>query len=150
MKDTLNNTMIEKESMWIRTCGFVRMVTSGLAYPIVIHSVLMTAFALLLLQVLRTYGFDPDKLLNVLIGLFAFLFFSLLELHIRRYEAWPLLEEDIPLVQILAYIMFVLSTISLNYLDFAFLFVEILFGCWFFFVWYLFTFEQPVQKSVSL
>jgi len=134
-------------------------MTSGLVYSVVLNFVLMTAFALLILQVSRSYGFDPYQLAKVVMFFYIYLMAGLVEIFRRMF---PKPDNNIPELHLVGFLALFQCTVGLKYsctlglkyLNFAFIYVEILIGCWFFFVWCLFHIVShnwiATLKSVSL
>lgn len=111
----------------------------------------MTAYALLILQVLLTYGFDFHQLGPVLFFFSLYLFFGLIEILCRRSKVREEID-DIPAIHMAGFLTLFGTTAWLDYHNFAFVFVEMLFLCWFIFVWCLSprSVEVQIRKQTSM
>ncbi|XP_020870210.1 uncharacterized protein LOC110225261 [Arabidopsis lyrata subsp. lyrata] len=61
----MEDTLITRKDMWKRRLEFVIKMTSGVVYSIMMHSVIITAYALLIFRIFYINGFDLDQLNDV-------------------------------------------------------------------------------------
>lgn len=109
-------------------------------YSIVIQSLFMNAFALVFWQVSRiNYCSDNDKFSIVFLCacfFIAYLEFAVVELLSIIYNH-GLDQHSIAELHMAQFGFIFMSMLFIYYSDFAIMFVNILFGCWLFFVWRL-------------